>query len=56
MGSPRRAPPFPKIIVVYSKRGSNPHAAFGARDFKSLVSTYSTIRASFSPAKLIKRG
>ena len=29
----------------YPKPGSNRHSPFGPRDFKSLVSTYSTIRA-----------
>ena len=32
-------------IHLYSKRDLNPHAPSGARDFKSLVSTDSTIRA-----------
>ena len=34
-------------VPLYSKRDLNPHAPSGARDFKSLVSTDSTIRASF---------
>ena len=34
--------------VVYSKWDLNPHAPSGARDFKSLVSTDSTIRAQYA--------
>ncbi len=31
--------------VWYSERESNPHGPYGPQDFKSGVSTYSTIRA-----------
>ena len=33
------------------ERDSNPHSLFGPRDFKSLVSTNSTMAASFSKCK-----
>ena len=34
------------------ERDSNPHDRFGSRDFKSLVSTNSTIAARFQCAKV----
>ena len=39
---------FLSFFSWYPKPGSNRHSPFGPRDFKSLVSTYSTIRAPFA--------
>ena len=41
--------------LMYSKRDLNPHSHHWPRDFKSLVSTDSTIRASYSKNKSGKR-
>ena len=42
------------LLFSYSKWDLNPHAHHWARDFKSLVSTDSTIRARNSPAKVVQ--
>ncbi len=38
-------------LFVYPKPGSNRYGPFGPQDFKSGVSTYSTIRAPYAPHK-----
>ena len=43
----RQAVRMTACLFMYSKRDLNPHSHYWPRDFKSLVSTDSTIRASF---------
>ena len=46
---------FDKVVsdyfLLYSKRDLNPHSHYWPRDFKSLVSTDSTIRANLDERK-----
>ncbi len=40
-------------LLKYSERESNPHGHYWPQDFKSGVSTYSTIRALFCVANVV---
>ena len=48
-----KSPPRKRRTFEYSERESNPHGHYWPQDFKSGVSTYSTIRALFCDANVV---